>query len=319
MHGLIEKVLLPKLGNAILNQLGDSALLKLNGNIAFSTDSFVVSPLFFPGADIGKLAICGTVNDLVMMGARPQYLSLGLIVEEGLDMKILEKIIDSLAINAKKSGVQVVTGDFKVVEKGACDKIFINSSGVGKIISKRPMSVENISKGDQIIITGEIGLHGLAVLARRKNLDLKLNIKSDCQALGGLLLPLVKTTSAIKFMRDPTRGGLASTLNEITQATGRGIVIEDKKIPVSRQVKAACELLGIDPLYVANEGKAVLIVDRKNSAKILACLKKHPMGKKAAIIGELSDKLKGRVILKTSIGTERIVDMLSGEALPRIC
>ncbi|MCX5712041.1 MAG: hydrogenase expression/formation protein HypE [Candidatus Omnitrophica bacterium] len=319
MHALIENVLLPRFDNPILKELADAATLDLKGKIAFTTDSFVVSPLFFPGADIGKLAVCGTVNDLVMAGAAPEYLSLGLIIEEGLEMSVLEKICDSIALSARLAKVKIVTGDFKVVEKGACDKIFINTSGVGRIISKKPLSIKSIQTGDKVIITGEIAQHGLAVLAKRKNLDLKLDIKSDCQELGGLLLSIIEKYDAVRFMRDPTRGGLATTLNEITRASKKGIIINERDIPVSSRVSTACELLGIDPLYVANEGKAVIVVKSKDANKVLAMLKKHPFGKKAAIIGEVSDDFKSKVILNTSIGTQRLVDMLSGEQLPRIC
>ena len=319
MHALIESLILRKFSNPILNELADGATLGLKGRISFTTDSFVVSPLFFPGGDIGKLAVCGTVNDLVMTGARPQYLSLGLIVEEGLEMPVLERICDSIALSARLASVKIVTGDFKVVEKGACDKVFINTTGLGRIISRNILSAKSIEKGDKIIITGEIAQHGLAVLAKRKNLDLKLNIKSDCQELGGLLLPIIEKSGAVKFMRDPTRGGLGTTLNEAARASRKGIIINEEDIPVSSQVKAACDLLGIDPLYVANEGKAVLVVKNKETGRILTMLKKHRFGRKAAVIGQVSDDFKGKVVLNTIVGTQRLVDMLSGEQLPRIC
>jgi hydrogenase expression/formation protein HypE len=319
MHSLIKDIFLRKFNNPVLNQLADAATLVLKGEVAFTTDSFVVSPLFFPGADIGKLAVCGTVNDLVMAGAVPEYLSLGIIAEEGLKIAVLEKICDSIRSSAKKAGVRIVTGDFKVVEKGACDKIFINTSGVGRITGKSRMSAQMIEPGDKVIITGEIAQHGLAVLAKRKNIDLKLNIKSDCQELASMLVPVIKKTGAVRFMRDPTRGGLATTLNEIARSSRKGIFLDEKSIPVSSQVKTACDLLGIDPLYVANEGKAVLIVENKKSGRVLAMLKKHPFGKRCAVIGSVSGNFKGRVILNTPVGTQRMVDMLSGEQLPRIC
>jgi hydrogenase expression/formation protein HypE len=319
MHNLIRDSLLKKLDNPILRQLTDSALLKYRERIAFTTDSYVVSPLNFPGGDIGKLAVCGTVNDLVMAGAVPEYLSLALIVEEGLDMGVFERVVDSVSLQAKKAGVYFVAGDIKVVEKGSCDKIFINTSGIGRIIKNKWLSLKNIRPQDKIIVSGEIGQHGIAVLARRKELDLGFNVKSDCASLNSLIIPILKKTNSIKFMRDPTRGGLATTLNEITQASGLGIVIDEKNIPVSSKVRAACELLGIDPLYIANEGKAVLIVSAAKAQKILGLLKRHPLGRNARIIGEVVRKPKGLVILKTILGTRRIVDMLTSDPLPRIC
>ena len=319
MHRLIKELLLKKFHNPILKELSDSALINYKEKIAFSTDSFVVSPLKFPGADIGKLAVCGTVNDLVMQGAVPEYLSLAFIIEEGLDYKILADLTESISVNVKAAGVQIVTGDLKVVEKGACDKIFINTSGIGRILRGRELSLKNIKAGDEIIVSGYIAQHGLAVLARRNELDFKFNIKSDCAALNGLLIPLLKNTDSVKFMRDPTRGGVATTLNEISQSTGMGIIIDEKEIPVSQDVRAACELLGIDPLYVANEGKAVLIVRKGTSGEILSLLKKHPLGRNARKIGVVSLKPKGQVILKTRLGTQRIIDMLTSEPIPRIC
>lgn len=318
-HKLIKEVFLTRLNNPVLGELTDSAYLDYKEKLAFTTDSFVVSPLFFPGADIGKLAVCGTVNDLVMLGACPEYLSLALIIEEGLEFSLLEKITDSISSSAKKAGVAIVTGDIKVVEKGACDKLFINTSGIGRIISKKKLSPENLEPGDKVIITANIAQHGLAVLARRKSLGLDFNIKSDCAALNNLLIPLFKKSNAIKFMRDPTRGGLATTLNEATQARGLGILLEENQIPISAQVRAACELLGIDPLYVANEGAAVVIVSKNAADQVVHFLKKHPLGKNAKIIGTVTKEYAGRVVLSTLFGTRRIVDMLTSEPLPRIC
>jgi hydrogenase expression/formation protein HypE len=254
-----------------------------------------------------------------MVGARPEYISLALILEEGLERTILEKIVDSIAKIAKVSGVFIVTGDLKVVERGACDKIFITTSGIGRIITRRRLSVRNIKPGDRIIITGGIAEHGLAVLAGRQDLSLGLNIKSDCAALNRLLIPILGRTDAIRFMRDPTRGGLAATLNEIAEGSGCGISINEKQIPVAGKVRAACELLGIDPLHMANEGKAVLIVRKQNTDKLLVGLRKHPLGRLAREIGTVTKAHPGQVVLKTVIGTERIVDMLTGEPLPRIC
>jgi hydrogenase expression/formation protein HypE len=319
MHNLIRESLLKKLNNPILEELSDSASIDYKERFAFTTDSFVVNPLNFPGGDIGKLAVCGTVNDLVMLGATPEYFSLALIIEEGLDYKILEEIVDSIAVNAKKSGVSIVTGDIKVVERGACDKIFINTSGIGRTIKNKKFSVSNIKPGDKIIITGDIGQHGLAVLARRKELDLGFNIKSDCAALNDLIIPVLRKTNAIQFMRDPTRGGVATTLNEIVEASGVGIIIEEKNIPLSVKVKAACELLGLDPLYIANEGIAIMVVRPANAKKVLNLLRKHPLGRNAKIAGTVVRKPASRVILNTILGTPRIVDMPTSDPLPRIC
>jgi len=319
MHNLIKTLLLKRLNNPILGELSDSAFINYKDRLAFTTDSFVVSPLFFPGGDIGKLAVCGTVNDLTMLGAAAEYLSLALIVEEGLECSILEKIVDSLSLNATKAGISFVTGDIKVVERGACDKIFINTSGIGRIIINQKLSVRNIEPGDKIIITGNIAQHGLAVLAKRKELNLGFNIKSDCAALNNLIIPILKKTDAIKFMRDPTRGGLATTLNEVAENSGLGVIIEEKNIPVSAKVRAAGELLGIDPLYIANEGNAILVVSPGGAKRVLTLLRKHPLGRNAQEIGTMVKRPQGRLILNTILGTQRIVDMLTSEPLPRIC
>ena len=318
MHELIKNQLLKKFNNPILKELLDSARLNYKEKLAFTTDSFVVSPLKFPGGDIGKLSVCGTLNDLIMLGAVPEYLSLAMIVEEGLEYATLESIIDSIASTAKKAGVQIVTGDFKVVEKGACDKIFINTSGIGRIITGK-LSPKNIIPTDKIIVTGRIGQHGFSVLAKRKELDLGFNIKSDCAQLSDLIIPVLKKTKAIKFMRDPTRGGVATTLNEIAQNSGLGITINEKDIPTSSQVKTAGELLGIDPLYAACEGRAIIVVKAKNAKQILALLRKHPLGRQAQIIGEVTERFRGRVIINTILGTQRFIDMLTSDPLPRIC
>jgi len=319
MHELIKELLLKKLANPILKELSDSACLNYQDNLAFTTDSFVVNPLSFLGGDIGKLAVCGTINDLVMLAAIPQYLSLALIIEEGLDYKTLEGIVDSIATTARKERVAIVTGDIKVVEKGACDKIFINTSGIGRIIKNKELSTKNIQAGDRIIITGNIAQHGLAVLTKRKELDLNFNIKSDCASLSDLIIPILKKTDTIKFMRDPTRGGVATTLNEVAESSRLGIILEEKNIPIATKVRAACELLGIDPLYIGNEGSAILVVGASEAKKVLNLLKKHPLGRKAQIIAEVAKEPKGRVIMNTVVGTQRIVDMLTSEPLPRIC
>ncbi len=319
MHELINGLLLKKLNNPVLRELSDAARLGYGKGIAFSTDSFVVSPIKFPGGDIGKLAVCGTVNDLVMMGAQPEYLSLALVVEEGLDYAVLEEVVSSISSNAKLCKVAFVTGDTKVVEKGACDKIFINTSGIGRIVKNSHLSMKNISPGDRIIVTGDLGRHGLAVLSQRKGFNLGFGIKSDCAGLNGLLIPVLKKTGAIKFMRDPTRGGVATTLNEIAEGADVGITIEEKNIPLSSKVRAAGELLGIDPLYIANEGMAILVVEKNSAGKTLSLLKKHHLGRKAREIGFITRSPRRQVIIKTLLGTERIVDMLTSEPLPRIC
>ena len=319
MHNLIKELLLKKLNNPILKELSDSAFINYKDRLAFTTDSFVVSPLFFSGGDIGKLAVCGTINDLVMQGAVPEYLSLALIIEEGLSLRKLERIVGSISIEAKKAGVYFVTGDIKVVEKGACDKLFINTSGIGRIITPGKLSIKNIEPGDKVISTGNIAQHGLAVLAKRKELDLEFDIKSDCAALNNLINPILKKTDAIKFMRDPTRGGVATTLNEIAEACGFGIIIEEKNMPISLKVRAACELLGIDPLYVGNEGIAVMVVSPDGTKKVLDLLRKHSLGRNAKIMGTVVEKPKSHVILNTILSTQRIVDMLTSEPLPRIC
>jgi hydrogenase expression/formation protein HypE len=246
-------------------------------------------------------------------------LSLALIIEEGFNFGMLEYITNSISINAKKAGVFFVTGDLKVVERGALDKIFINTSGIGRIVNSQKLSVRNIRPGDKIIITGNIGQHGLAVLAKRKELDLGFNIKSDCAPLSSLILPVLKKIKAIRFMRDPTRGGLATTLTEIAEQTGLGIVINEANLPVSKRVRAASELLGLDPLYIANEGNAVLVVKKDSQRQILSFLKKHPLGRYAQVIGEVLKARKPQVVLNTIIGAERIIDMLSSDPLPRIC
>jgi hydrogenase expression/formation protein HypE len=318
-HRLIREVFLPRLSHPVLAELEDSAVIGGGARLAFTTDSFVVSPLEFTGGDIGKLAVCGTVNDLVMCAAEPLYMAFAFIVEEGLEVKALERIVDSAARTLRSAGVACVTGDFKVVEKGACDRLFITSSGIGRVITRKRLSLQRITPGDKVIVTGSIGEHGLAVLAGRQGLDMGFRIRSDCAPLNGLLIPLLKRSQGIHFMRDPTRGGLATTLNEITQGTGLGIEIEERQIPVSSRVEAAGELLGIDPLYSANEGKAVVIAEEKNARSIVRVLRRHPLGRRTKIIGRVVRKPAGRVMMNTAIGTQRLIDMLAADPLPRIC
>ncbi len=327
MHDLITDLILPKFNNPFLSKLADSAVIDFKNKfhtfagcvegLAFTTDSFVIHPLFFHGGDIGKLAVSGTINDLVVSGALPLYLSLALIIEEGLDYSLLERVIDSISSASRNSRVKIIAGDIKVVEKGACDKLFINTAGIGRVI--RELNLKDIKVGDEIIITGRIAEHGLSILNQRKAMDFDLNIKSDCASLDRLLIPLLRKSKAIKFMRDPTRGGLVTTLNEIARAANLGIIIQEEKIPIANRIKAASELLGIDPLYVANEGKAVLVVKPDSAGDILKYLNRCKLGRFARIIGKIIPKPKGMVLLKTMLGTDRILDVLTSEPLPRIC
>jgi len=321
MHNLIRNTFVPIFNSPILKKLDDSAILKkLAGKeVCFTTDSYTVEPIFFPGGDIGRLAICGTVNDIAVMGAKPLFLSCGLIVEEGLEVKTLEMIVQSMATTAKKAGVEIVTGDFKVVEKGKVDKIFINTSGIG-IRTKRIRVGENfIKSGDRIIINGNIGDHEIAVLSARKQFGISANIKSDCAPLNGLIEDIMKAADNIHFMRDPTRGGIATTLNEIVEGQRFGLLIEEERIPVSQKVRSICEILGFDPLYLANEGKVIVICGKDDAGKVLSVMKRHPLGKRATVIGEVIKEDAGKVVMKTVTGSYRIVDMLSGSQLPRIC
>jgi len=318
-HELIEKYLLPPLTNPLLAKLDDSAVFDLSGRLAFTTDSYVVSPIFFPGGDIGKLAVCGTVNDLSMSGAKPLYLSLSLIIEEGLTLGELKKVVSSIKAAAQEAGVKIVTGDTKVVNRGSADKLFINTSGIGIIPKGIDISGANAKVGDKIILSGTIGDHGIAVMSQREGLKFSVPVKSDCAPLNKLVSQMLEASSKINCLRDPTRGGLATTLNEFAKQSGVGISIEEEKIPVRDAVRAACELLGFDPLYVANEGKLVAVVAPNDAGKILAKMKRNRYGADAAIIGEVTDEHKGKVIMKTRLGASRIVDMLSGELLPRIC
>ncbi|MBW6496859.1 MAG: hydrogenase expression/formation protein HypE [Bacteroidales bacterium] len=322
MHDLIRELFVRHFDNPILGKESDSALLQAgSSNIAFTTDSFVVDPIFFPGGDIGKLAVCGTINDLVAAGARPHCLSAGFILEEGFPMQALERIVESMAEVAKLAEVFIATGDTKVVEKGKCDKIFINTSGIG-FFSQRDvplLSKETIGPGDQLIITGFLGDHGMAVMAARNQLEHAISFQSDCAPLNILLEEILNVDSGIKFMRDPTRGGLATTLCEIASGSTFGIKIFEDQIPVRPSVKGLCDIFGFDPLYVANEGKMLIVAKKGREQNILEILKKNPLGKNAAIIGEVTRENKGWVTLVTSIGGTRIVNMLSGEQLPRIC
>jgi len=320
-HELIQKNFIPALGNPALDRLDDSAVLELErtGRLAFTTDSYVVSPIFFPGGDIGRLAVCGTVNDLSMSGAVPHYLSLSLIIEEGLLVSELEKVVDSVRQAADEAGVKIATGDTKVVNQGDADRLFINTSGVGIIPEGIDISGSNAKPGDRIIVSGTLGDHGIAIMSQREGLSFSTTLKSDCAPLNHLVVDMLDESHLINCLRDPTRGGLATTLNEIAGQSGVGIELEENTIPVRDEVRGACELLGLDPLYIANEGKLIAMVEENAAESILNRMRKNRYGKKAAIIGRVCSEHPGRVVVKTAFGSSRILDMLSGELLPRIC
>jgi len=321
MHDLIAKSFVSALGNPILDKLDDSAVFELeeHGQLAFTTDSYVISPIFFPGGDIGKLAVCGTVNDLAMSGATPLYLSLSLIIEEGLLIADLERIVNSIKQAAAEAGVKIVTGDTKVVNRGSADKLFITTSGVGVVPPGVNISGANARPEDKIIISGTIGDHGIAIVSQREGLKFKAPVASDCAPLNKLVAEIVKISVNIHCLRDPTRGGLATTLNEFARQSKVGIVIEEANIPVKKSVLGACELLGFDPLYLANEGKLAAVVAPEDADKVLARMKQNQYGAEAVIIGKVVEEHPGRVVMKTRLGASRIVDILVGELLPRIC
>jgi hydrogenase expression/formation protein HypE len=321
MHTLISDLFMRHFENEILSEQTDSAILSLDSKeIAFTTDSFVIDPIFFPGGNIGKLAVCGTVNDLAVSGANPLYLSVSFILEEGFSLNDLEVIVESLAAEAKKAGVKIVTGDTKVVNKGKCDKIFINTSGIGQI-RKEDRDVSKalqIIPGDVIIVNGTIGDHGMAIMNARESFNFKANIESDCASLNHLIREILDAVP-VKFMRDPTRGGIATVLNELVEKIQLGIEIEESALPVKSGVKAMCELLGFDPLHIANEGKVIIVAAEKDAMRILDILRNNEFGKESVIIGRIVNDHSGKVVLKNETGGRRIVDSLSGDQLPRIC
>jgi hydrogenase expression/formation protein HypE len=320
MHNLIEKMFVSAFKNPLLEARHDSAVLSLTGKeLAFTTDSYVINPLFFPGGDIGSLAIHGTVNDLSMSGAKPLYISAGFIIEEGLPMETLWKIVQSMNETAKEAGVKIVTGDTKVVDKGKGDAIFINTAGIGVIEHNLVINPSSVKRGDIIIVNGDIGRHGIAIMAQREGLEFETTIESDSAPLNGIVQDLIKAGLEIHCMRDLTRGGLASALVEIAEASNHNINIIESDIPVSEEVQGACEMLGFDPLYVANEGRFIVILPEKDAKKALSIMKKSEHGKESKIIGMINEEKKGLVTMKSKIGAARIVDMLSGEQLPRIC
>lgn len=317
---LIERFMLPRFANEHLNRLEDQATLALSTNrIAFSTDSYVVSPLFFPGGDIGDLAVNGTVNDVAMAGARPLYLSLALIIEEGLPFSDLERILDSIKRAAEQAGVAIVTGDTKVVERGSCDKIFINTSGIGILADNVRLGAERIEAGDKIIISGTLADHGMTILTSRNKLSFENSLTSDTAPLADLVQAMLQAAPNLHALRDPTRGGVAMTMNEFAQKSGLGFALNEEALPINGMVLAACEILGIDPLYVANEGKLIAVVRQDEADELLAAMRSHPQGEKAAIIGEVTNKNPGLVTLTTLLGATRVVDVPVAEQLPRIC
>lgn len=318
---LVERMLRPTFANPALDLLHDGALLAIGPTrLAFSTDSYVISPLFFPGGDIGTLAVHGTINDLAMCGAHPVALSVGLILEEGLAMETLWAVVQRMGAAAKAAGVPIVTGDTKVVERGKGDGIFINTSGIGVNLTGAQIDPRRAAPGDVIIVSGPIANHGIAIMSLREGLEFETALKSDTAALHTLVADLIEATKAdTHVLRDPTRGGVASALNEIAQAARVGIALTESTIPLDEEVRGACEILGLDPLYVANEGKCLIIVAASAADAALAAIQAHPHGRRAAIIGRVVAEHPGTVVIRSQIGGSRVVDMISGEQLPRIC
>jgi hydrogenase expression/formation protein HypE len=317
---LIRQVFLPAFENPVLARLDDQAIVNVNGQrLAITTDSFVVKPLFFPGGDIGSLAVHGTVNDLAMGGATPLFLSAAFIIEEGFSMEELRRVVNSLRRAAADAGVQVVTGDTKVVEKGKGDGLFINTTGIGLVPEGLDLSANLARPGDKVILSGSIGDHGIAILAQREGLEFETQIQSDSAALHTLVAQMLAVSRDIRCMRDPTRGGVSSALNEIAQQSGVGIELDEDALPIHDAVRGACELLGLDPLYVANEGKLIAIVTPEAADALLQAVRRHLLGAEAQIIGTVKDANPGLVTMRTPLGTSRIVDMLAGDQLPRIC
>ncbi|MBI3160124.1 MAG: hydrogenase expression/formation protein HypE [Chloroflexi bacterium] len=322
MQGLIRQRFLPAFENSALSAGNDGALVAVTqcGRLVVSTDAHVVSPLFFPGGDIGRLAVCGTVNDVAMMGARPLFLTASFIIEEGLPIETLQMVLASMSAASLEAGVQIVAGDTKVVQKGCADGLFISTTGIGALlVNPDEIGGANARPGDAVLLSGSIGDHGIAVLAARGDLGFEAGVASDVAPLNSLVERTLETSEQVHVMRDPTRGGLATTLNEIAAQSNVGIVIREEAIPVRPAVQAACEMLGFDPLYIANEGKAVVIVAAEDAPAILETMRAHPLGGGAVLIGEVVAEPPGRVLMQTRIGTHRVVDSLSGELLPRIC
>jgi hydrogenase expression/formation protein HypE len=317
---LVHDVFAPAFGGEVLRRLGDAAALSLGGlRLAFSTDSFVVRPLFFPGGSIGDLAVNGTVNDLAVSGARAAYLSCGFILEEGVELDTVTRVADDLGAAARAAGVEVVTGDTKVVEAGHGDGIYINTAGIGLIPAGVDLRPQRVVPGDVVIVSGAIGVHGVAIMSVREGLEFGVEIVSDCAPLGGLVDAMLAVTRDLHMMRDPTRGGLAAALNEIAAASGTGVAISEREVPVPPAVANACAVLGLDPMYVANEGKLVAFVPREHADAVVDAMRTHPRGAEARIIGEVVEDHPGMVVARTGLGGTRVVDMPLGEQLPRIC
>ncbi|MGE0127781.1 MAG: hydrogenase expression/formation protein HypE [Blastocatellales bacterium] len=324
MHDLVEGLFLDYFRNPLLEALEDQAVFEIAGNghaprVAFTTDSYVVTPLFFPGGDIGRLAVCGTVNDLAMSGARPLYLSAGFIIEEGFPVADLKRVLQSMRETAEEVGVQIITGDTKVVQRGSADKLFINTAGIGVIEHSARISAASVRAGDRVILSGSMGDHGATIMIARGELELETDIRSDAAPLWPLVEAMLDVTAEIHAMRDPTRGGVATTLNEIALASEVCLRIDERTLPVRDEVKGACEILGLDPLYIGNEGRLVAIVAAEVADQLVERMRQHPLGRDARIIGEAQAEPPGIVVLKTAFGGTRIVDMLVGEQLPRIC
>lgn len=322
-HRLVAELFLRHFDNPVLAVMDDAARLQLTGPVAMSTDGFIVDPILFPGGNIGSLAVHGTVNDVAMLGARPRYLTAGFILEEGLDMAVLETIVAAMGQAAREAGVQIVAGDTKVAPKGALDKIFITTTGIGEILVDPAPSGHRAAPGDAVLLSGTMGDHGLAILSTRQGLTFETPIVSDCASLNGMVESLITTLSDVHTLRDPTRGGLATTLNEIASQSGVVVEVEEAAIPVHPAVAAGCSFLGLDPLYLANEGKLLCIVPEADAEQALALLKAHPLGANAARIGTIQapqgKTRAGQVLLRTPLGGRRLLGMLEGEQLPRIC
>ena len=319
-RALVEGLFLQELSNPLLAELGDAAVGSVNGSrLAFTTDSYVVRPLFFPGGDIGELAVNGTVNDLAMAGARPLWLSAGFVVEEGLAVTDLRRIAASMGAAAERAGVSVVAGDTKVVERGAADGLFVNTAGLGLVSPAASLGPDRVRAGDRVLVSGTLGDHGLAVLVARGELDLEVDLRSDTAPLHELVAGLLELGESVRWLRDPTRGGLATALNELVETAGVTVALDETTLPVRPEVAGACEILGIDPLYVANEGKLIAVVAPGAAATALETLRRHPLGRDAALVGEIRADADPFVLLDTALGGTRIVDMLVGDPLPRIC
>lgn len=325
MRDLIQDVFVGAFDNPLLARLEDQAVIPLaelaryGDRLAFTTDTYVVDPLFFPGGDIGMLAVAGTVNDLAVSGARPLFLSCSMVIEEGFPVELLRRVVASMQATATAAGVMIVTGDTKVVERGAADKLFINTAGIGVVRAGVNIAAANAKIGDVIIVSGHLGDHGAAILAARNELALETSVESDCCPLNGLIDAILDVCPAVRSLRDATRGGAATVLNEFAQSSGLAMRIREAALPIREEVKGACEILGLDPLYLANEGKLVAIVPREAADAVLTAMRSHPAGERAAHVGEVCASPAGMVVMETSFGGSRIVDMLVGEQLPRIC